>query len=155
MSFRISGLAAAPFQPLFALGDADLEARGARRQTADAPNSFPCRVTLADAAPGERLILVHHEHQPARSPYRAGGPIYVREAAVEPAVLVDAVPDYLRRRLLSLRAYDEAGMMVDGEVAEGAAVEPLIARMLGDPAVAYIHAHFARRGCYAALIERA
>jgi hypothetical protein len=31
----------------------------------------------------------------------------------------------------------------------------LIARLFADPRVAYIHAHNAKRGCYAARIERA
>lgn len=45
--------------------------------------------------------------------------------------------------------------MVDADIVEGAAVEPLIERLLARPDTAYVHAHFARRGCYAALIRRA
>jgi hypothetical protein len=40
-------------------------------------------------------------------------------------------------------------------VVEGAQVEPLIERLLGDARTAYVHAHYARRGCFAARIERA
>jgi hypothetical protein len=61
----------------------------------------------------------------------------------------------MRRRLLSLRAFDEQGMMIDADVADGAQVEPLIERLLGDARTAYVHAHYARRGCFAARIERA
>ena len=46
-------------------------------------------------------------------------------------------------------------MMVDAEIASGDALEPVIARMFDVPAVAYIHAHNAGRGCYAARIDRA
>jgi hypothetical protein len=47
-------------------------------------------------------------------------------------------------------------MMVNAELAEGSsAQQPLIERFFEDPAVAYIHAHYAKRGCFAALIERA
>jgi hypothetical protein len=34
-------------------------------------------------------------------------------------------------------------------------VERVIERLLGNSAVAYIQAHYAKRGCYAARIERA
>jgi len=40
-------------------------------------------------------------------------------------------------------------------VTEGAALAPLIERLLANDAAAYLHAHFAKRGCYAARIERA
>ena len=61
----------------------------------------------------------------------------------------------MRRRLLSLRAFDDAGDMVDAEGADGRAVEAEITRMLGRADTAYLHAHYAKRGCYAARIERA
>jgi hypothetical protein len=46
-------------------------------------------------------------------------------------------------------------MMVDADVVEGTALEALAERLLDDPRVAYLQAHHARRGCYAARIERA
>jgi len=61
----------------------------------------------------------------------------------------------LRRRLLSLRGFDLAGMLLDAEVVEGGVAAPMIDRMLANPAVAYLHAHYARPGCYAARIDRA
>jgi hypothetical protein len=154
MPFRISALPLAPFRPFFALDDAALLARGARRCLADEKPGFPCRVSLEDAAPGERLILLNYEHQPARSPYRASGPIFVREAAREAAPDIGEVPESLRLRLLSVRAYDAADLIAEAEVVEGRDLEPLVARFLDDENVAYIHVHYARRGCYAARIDR-
>jgi hypothetical protein len=46
-------------------------------------------------------------------------------------------------------------MMRDADLAEGDALEPAIKRLLGDDRVAYLQAHYAKRGCYAARIERA
>jgi len=40
-------------------------------------------------------------------------------------------------------------------VVDGAAVEPLIARLLASSDVSYIHAHYAKRGCYSGRIDRA
>ena len=45
--------------------------------------------------------------------------------------------------------------MVDADVVDGQALEPVIARLLGDPRADYLHVHFARPGCYAARIDRA
>jgi hypothetical protein len=155
MSFTVSSLPIAPFAPLFALDDAALVQRGMLRVVADAPYAFPCRVTLDDATPGETLILLNHEHQAADTPFRSSHAIYVREAAQAPVSTTDVLPPALRRRLLSRRGFDAAGMLRDADVVEGAAAKPVIERMLSDPGVAYLHAHYAKPGCYAARIDRA
>jgi hypothetical protein len=72
-----------------------------------------------------------------------------------PARFENAVPAPLAIRLLSVRAFDDAGMMTDAEVVEGRDLAPLIARMFADPAVAYLHVHNAKRGCFAARVDRA
>jgi hypothetical protein len=154
MSFHFKGLQASLFEPLFALDDAALAARGIVRLVADEKPGFPCRVSLADAEVGERVLLLPHPHQPAHSPYNASGPIFVRENARETYDRAGALPEVLRNRLLSIRAYDARGMMVDADVAEGEAVEPLIAKFFAREAVDYLHVHYARRGCFSCRVER-
>lgn len=154
MSFRITGLSGSHFQHLYGLDEAELSARGIKRVVADKSPGFPDRVELRDAKVGERLLLLNYEHQPAQSPYRASHAIFVLEGASETYDRSDEVPDVLRRRLLSLRAFDTAGMMVDADVTEGKDIERLIARFFANPEVSYIHAHNARQGCYAARIDR-
>jgi hypothetical protein len=154
MSFVVSGLPLEAFRPLFGLSDAALAAQGVIRRSVDAPRGFPCRITLEDAHPGETVLLLNYEHQPADTPYRARHAIYVSEAALETRRAVDEVPGALRSRTLSLRAFDEAGMMLDAEVAAGADLEPAIERLLALPGAAYLHAHNAGMGCYAARIDR-
>lgn len=154
MAYVITGLDAEPFRPLFGLSDEALAAQGAVRRTVDAKPGFPCRISLEDAEPGETVLLLNHEYQSADSPYRGRHAIYVREGDHATARVADAVPPYLAGRLISLRAFDDAGMMVDADVVDGRELEPLITRMLADSAVAYLQAHNARRGCYAARIER-
>ena len=155
MSFRIIGLSPEPFRPLFGLSDDELAAQGVMRYVADKPKAFPCRVEMRDAAPGETMLLLNHVCQPASTPYRASHAIFVREGATETFDRVDAVPDVMRLRLLSLRAYDAEGMMLDADVVDGANLEPLIARLFANPEVSYIHAHNAKRGCYSGRIDRA
>jgi len=105
MSFVIRGLSPDTFRPLFALDDGALAARNIRRVVADADRGFPCRVTLEDARQGEALLLLPFLHHDVAGPYRASGPIYVREAAMQQpaAVFRDTLPPSFPRRLLSLR----------------------------------------------------
>ena len=154
MPFRVKGLDRSQFEPLFALDDSELEVRGMRRLIADAEPGFPCRVSLEDAAPGERMLLLAYEHQPAHSPFRASGPIFVREAARTTFDAVDHLPPVFATRLLSLRAYDATGMMVDADVVEGGEAESVIARLFSRVDTEYLHAHYAKRGCFACRIER-
>ena len=154
MDFRIRGLDPQPFAPLFAMSDEELARRRALRRTVDSLPGAPCRITLEDVPVGSDVILLNYEHLPVESPYRASHAIYV-SASQRPFEGVNVVPQALRDRLLSLRAFDARGAMVDADIVEGAAVEPLIARLLAADSVEYVHAHFARRGCFAARIERA
>lgn len=156
MTYAIVGLPVEPFRPLFGLPDEELAARRVVRVVADAPVGYPCRVLLEDARPGDTLLLLNHEYQNADTPYRGRHAIFVNEAAERPRQFVDEVPPVLLvRAAISLRAFDEAGMMIDADLASGAAIEPVILRLLDNPSASYLHAHNATRGCYAARIERA
>jgi hypothetical protein len=155
LAYRITGISTAPFAALFGADDSALLKAGARRVIADESPGFPCRDGLDEAALGESLLLVHHAHVAvSTSPYRASGPVFIREALRQAAVLEDAWPDYLASRILSLRAYDEAGLIVDADVVDGMDGEGLARRLLARPDTAFVHAHFARRGCFAAEIRR-
>ena len=156
MSFVVTGLPIEPFKPFFALSDAALAERRIVRRKVDAPRGFPCRVTLEDAQPGETVLLMNYEHQSADTPFRASHAIYVREGDHPTRRDVDAIPPAMAARpYISLRAFDAEGMMVDAEVAPGAELPPVIERMLERQDVAYLHAHYAGMGCYAARIDRA
>jgi hypothetical protein len=155
MSFRITGLDPAPFRRLYGLPEADLAALGVRRMVADATPGYPDRVTLRDAEPGQSLLLLNHTHQPAETPYRASHAIFVLEGANLAYDEADAIPAALRPRAISLRAFDAAHMMADADLVDGRDLEGAIMRLLSNPEVRYLHAHYAKRGCYAARIERA
>lgn len=152
MQFRISGLPAEPFQHLFALDDAALKRHGAVRRVAE-NSGYPCRVSLTDAKAGDEVILVNYEHQDADTPYRSRHAVYVRKGERRYDA-VGEIPEQLRKRLLSVRAFDASGMMVDADVIEGRLLEELIGRLFANDSVAYIHLHFARPGCYAARVDR-
>jgi hypothetical protein len=155
MSFLISALPKSQFEHLFELPSAALASYRAVRVVADKKPGFPCRVSLADAEIGEEVILVNHEHQPADSPYRASHAVFVRQAANEAQPNVDETPRMLRSRVLSLRGFDEKGMMLMTDVVDGKALEEAIGEIFQNASVAYIHIHFAGAGCYAARADRA
>jgi hypothetical protein len=155
MSFRISALAPDRFTHLFSLDDAELRRRGAKRYVAHRKPGFPCRVSLQDAEPGETVILTPYAHQPADSPYKASGPIFVRELARQAEPMVGQVPDLLRLRMLSLRAYDSDALMVNAVIVDGRELEPAVMQMLDTERVAYLHVHYAGPGCYACRVDRA
>ena len=154
MSFVISPLPVEPFQALFGLSDEALAEKGVHRRTVDGPG-FPCRLTLEDAPLGETVLLLNYVHQPADTPFRASHAIFVREHAAPVQPAVDEVPPALAvRKHISLRAFDAEGMMLDADIAPGDDLPPVIERLLGEPGVAYLHAHYAGMGCYAARIDR-
>ena len=153
-SFQLVGLPGEPFAPLFGLPDAELAACNIQRVVAAANPGYPCRVSLIDAEIGEELLLLPFEHQPASSPYRASGPIFVRKGASQARLEPGVVPDYVRRRLISARAYDEAGQMTDATVCDGTDAASAIQTMFSDHRVGYIHLHNAKRGCFSCLVNR-
>jgi len=155
MAFRISGLSPAPFRHLYGLSDAELAEHGVKRYVVDAQTGYPDRIEMRDAAPGETVLLLNHVSQPADTPYRASHAIFVREGADETYDRLNEVPDVIRRRLMSLRAFDKDGMMLDADVVEGKEIETVIERFFANPDVDYIHAHNAKRGCYSGRIDRA
>ena len=152
MTFRISGLPAEPFQHLFAMSDEELRRHGAVRRVA-ADSGYPCRISLTDAKVGDAVILVNYKHQDADTPYRSRHAIYVRQGE-QRYDQASEIPEQLRKRLLSVRAFDQAGMMVDADVIEGRMLESMIERFFALESVAYLHLHFARPGCYAARVDR-
>ena len=154
-SFRLVGIDHEPFEPLFGLDDTQLLAHGAVRCVATEQPGFPCRVSLEDAAVGEELLLLPFVHQPAASPYRASGPIFVRRGAKRQMLPPGVVPSYVTRRLMSVRAYDAAHMMVDAAVIEGTDVAMELDRLFANDGVAYVQLHNAKRGCFSCTAERA
>jgi Protein of unknown function (DUF1203) len=79
--------------------------------------------------------------------------IYVRKGETRYDA-VDEVPEQLRRRMLAVRSFDRAGMMVGRELVDGRELEGAIERLFADAAASYLHVHFAAPGCYAARVDR-
>ncbi len=155
MGYMIKALDDMAFTQFYGLSDDALAEFGILSYISDNITGYPCRVSLTNAAPGERLLLLNYEHLPVDSPYRASHAIFVKDGAKTSRVPANQVPDMLSNYLLSVRSYDHNDMMVDADVVEGVVVEEMIMKMLSDDAVKYIHLHTARRGCFMAEVLRA
>ncbi len=153
MTYRIAGLAPQPFADMFALNDAELAKRQARRVIAAADHGFPCRVSLHDAAKGEALILLHHTSHDVATPYRSAYAIYVRDG-VEAAEYIDSTPPVFQGRPMAFRGFDGEGMLRDARLAAPGEAEARILDLFANPEIAYIDAHNAAHGCFAARVER-
>ena len=152
MTYRVTGLDPQPYRPLFALSDHELEERGMVRMTVTKKPSFPCRVSLIDREIGEQVILVNHVSHDVANPYCASHAIFVADA--EKAEFVDRIPPVFEPRVLSLRAFDEDGMMADALITQPGEADAGIRKLFDNPQIAYIHAHNAARGCFSARIDR-
>lgn len=122
--------------------------------TSDKSPGFPCRVTLDDVEPGRTVLLLNHvSHE--EGPYRASHAIFVSEDADPPAEYRGEVPPALERRVLSLRAFDRAGMMIDAALCQPGEADAAIRTLLANAQVDHLDAHNAVRGCFAARVVRA
>ncbi|HLU13484.1 MAG TPA: DUF1203 domain-containing protein [Arenimonas sp.] len=155
MDIRIRGLDPSPVQALFHADPETLAARRAVVRIADGYPGYPCRATLDDAQPGETVLLLHHTHQPADTPFHASHAVYFRQAATRAWDALNEVPPALARRTLSLRAFDAAGWMVGSKLTAGVDMLAAARDLLANPRAAYLHAHYAGPGCYAAWVGRA
>lgn len=154
MTYRIQGLDPAPFRPLFNLSDKALAERSTIRMPVTTRPGFPCRISLEDAAVGRHVLLLNHRHV-ASGPYAATHAIFVQEGQEQRGLFEDEVPPSLDSRILSLRAFGDDQLMIDVALVQPGQADGAIRRLFDHPAVRYINAHNATRGCFAAKVERA
>lgn len=150
--FRIAGLDPGRFSHLYGRSEAELAEQHVYRYRVDASPGFPDRIEMRDLEPGESALLVNYTHLDQPLPYRSSHAVFVREGATKPYDAIDEIPQVLRRRILSVRAFDDAAMMLDGDVIDGAALPDQVQALLSDSRVDFIDVHFARRGCFGARI---
>ena len=154
MHFRISGLEPTQFIHLFHLSEEELASHNILRYAVTTNPGFPCRVSLQDAEPGAKVLLLNYTHLDTTTPYRASHAIFVRENATPAKLDIDEIPDSIRNRLMSVRAFDAQDMMLDADVVDGKLLEPILLRLFENRAIEYVHLHNAKRGCYAARVDR-
>lgn len=155
MDYLVRGLSSEPYRHLYGKSDAELEKHSVKRYVADENPGYPDRIEMRDVEIGQSVLLVNHVSVDKQSPYRASHAIFVREGAERPYQSKNEIPDVMYNRLLSLRAFDDNGMMIDAELAKGDGIHNVVERFLANNQVSHIDAHNALRGCYSGRVVRA
>jgi len=155
IDFLIKALPINNFHDLILKNNEELKLLGAAWITVDAEPGYPCRVSLLDAKVGERVLAVSFCHHNVNSPYKASGPIFVREKASIVKLGINEIPKMLRHRLLSVRAYSSQKLMIGSGVVQGTELESAIESQFQNSEVEYIHIHNANPGCFNCSVHRA
>ena len=154
MTYMITGLRRDDFAEYFAMDNEQLAANNAVRVNAGADKGWPCRISLEDAKAEESLILLNYVSHDVATPYRNAYAIYLREVAEDAASLIDCTPPVFEGRPIALRAFDNEGMLRNAALALPGQADARIRELFESDEIAYIHAHNAAHGCFAARIER-
>lgn len=154
MSYIIKGLNGSDFEHLYGLSDRKLQEHGAIRIKVDKPQAYPDRISLRDIPVGEHAILLNHTFLDRPTPYRGSHAIFIWEGKKEATVLIDRIPDVMRSRIISLRAFDDNDMMIDAAIAANEAIEENILIFFENTHIKYILAHNAKQGCFSCRITR-
>lgn len=142
------------FNNFFDLSEEELSSIGAVKKIVDEKPGYPCRVSLEDVEIGEEVVLFPFQHHETNSPYQARGPIFIGKNAKGPDVGVNEIPKMLLHRLLSLRAYDKNGMMIDAKTVEGEELRNSITTIFKNSEACYIQIHNSSPGCYNCQVNR-
>ena len=98
-----------------------------------------------------RIFTVRSEIPFAGHPNVGTAFVVATQAATPPARLLFEE----KAGLVPVEILTEKGSVVAAELTEGAQAEALFTALLENSAAAYLHVHNAKRGCYAARVDRA
>lgn len=122
---------------------------GHRIQRVDGRETYPCRHCLREAPGGKGMLLLSHQAPEPRSVYGHLTAIFLCAHPCTRFEEPDVVPQIVRNRHVSLRAFRSDGMMLyeANELIEGEGHGAAIRRIFDRDEVAYINAHTAKAGC--------
>ena len=117
---------------------------------------LPCRRCLNETAGGEDVLLGSYSLLRPGGVYWTPSPIFVHTGQCRRYDAVDHIPDIVRRRLVSLRAYGEDDMVLYdlGVISDGRAIDAPLQHILADARCSYVNIHTAKPGCMLCRVER-
>ena len=126
-----------------------------RRVTAEA-GAAPCRHCLRNGRAGEAMLLGSYNLPGPLGIYWTPSPIFIHAEPCELFDLPDKVPETVRGRLVSVRAYDRDDQCLYdlGEAVDGGQVDAPLARAITDPRTKFVNIHTAKPGCLLVRVER-
>ncbi|MDE2449016.1 MAG: DUF1203 domain-containing protein [Gammaproteobacteria bacterium] len=121
-----------------------------------AHKTYPCRHCLREASGENGMLLLSHQAPEPRSVYGHPTAIFLCAHGCARFDGPDTVPDIVRNRHVSLRAFESDGMMLyeANELVEGEGHGAAIRRIFERKEVAFINAHTAKAGCMLCHIVR-
>lgn len=117
----------------------------------------PLRCCLRPAAPGDRLCLIAYRPFTRPGPYAETGPVFIHAEPCAGYADTDSYPPgYRDWPAMVFRPYTYDGAIAYDAIqtGDGATAETLIASMLADPAIEFIHTRNLYAGCYMFCISR-
>ncbi|MDH7448335.1 DUF1203 domain-containing protein [Aquimarina sp. 2201CG14-23] len=153
-NFQIKAIDQHQISHLFLYADSELRKQNSARIIVDKKPGVPCRVSLEDANIGEEVILFSYQHHNVSSPYKASGPIYVRKNQKNIRLKPNEIPFMLTHRLLSVRGYNDDGIMMNAITVHGIKLLEVIQDFFDNLEIKYLHIHNANPGCYNCHIDR-
>lgn len=126
------------------------------RRVAATAGGAPCRHCLRDAQAGDMMLLGSYNLLAPLGIYWTPSPIFVHADACARYDAADDVPEIVRTRLVSVRAYDRDDQCLYdlGQAVQGTAVDPFLTRAIGDARTKFVNIHTAKPGCLLCRMER-
>jgi hypothetical protein len=130
---------------------------GYRIERSKGHDTYPCRHCLREASGEQGMLLLSHQAPEPRSVYGHPTAIFLCAQACARFDAPDTVPEIVRNRQVSLRAFNSDGMMLytANELVEGAGHDAAIRRIFDRAEVAFINVHTTKAGCMLCHIARA
>jgi len=134
----------------------DRDDAGNRLHHKIADHPAPCRHCLSESAVGAPILLGSYHFGRPIGVYWTPSPVFIHAEACRRFGQPNIVPEIVRRRLVSVRAYDADDMCLYdlGDVSDGGEVDWLINRALADARTDYVNIHTARPKCFLCRVER-
>jgi len=154
MSFQVHALSESTFAKYLTLSAQELHERKSKRVVVDEHPGFCCRVSLEDVPVGETVLLANYQHLTHESPYQASHAVYVNPHAKQVKLAENELPESVLSRLIAIRGFSDAGILLDAEVIDGPKVALTIEKIFANRQVDFIHLHNAKFGCFSASVTR-
>ena len=102
------------------------------------------------------MLLFSYQTPKPRSVYGQPTAVFMCAGECDRFEKPDAIPDIVRNRIVSFRAFDRDGMMIydANEMIDGGDYDAAVRRIFSRDQVSFINAHTAKAGCMLCHIER-
>jgi hypothetical protein len=118
---------------------------------------IPCRHCLDEVAQGKTYLILAYRPFLEMQPYAEVGPIFLHAEPCSPYQQNEAIPAmYLDGEPRILRGYDRDNRIIygTGKVVPPPDMARYSGKLLGDPAIAYVHVRSSANNCFAFRIDR-